>query len=39
MKRLLYAILYFLWICVPAGLGCPPVHRWNKIFRLENDTR
>lgn len=37
MRRIAYAVLYFFWVCIPVGMGCPPVHRWNKLFKLEND--
>jgi len=34
-KSILEFIVSFFWIAIPAGIGCPPVHRWNNLFKLE----
>lgn len=37
MRRILYAILHYFWVCLPAGMGGAPWHRYHKIFKLEKD--
>jgi hypothetical protein len=28
-------IAFFIFVSMPAGMGCPPFHRWNKRFKWE----
>jgi hypothetical protein len=36
-KRVLYGIVYFFWVCLPAGMGGAPWHRFHRIFKLERE--
>lgn len=35
LKRIGYCVVYYLWVCLPAGMGAAPWHRLHKIFKLE----
>lgn len=35
MRRAAYWLVYFLWVIVPSGMGAPPWHRWNSVFKFE----
>jgi hypothetical protein len=39
VRRALYAILYYFWVSLPAGMGMPPWHRLHPIFKLEQEAK
>lgn len=36
MSRLA-AVIKWILIWIPAGMGCPPWHRYHRIFKIERE--
>lgn len=37
IRRIAYAVIYFFWVIIPAGMGGAPWHRFHPMFKLERD--
>ena len=38
MAQMLWRIIKWILVWIPAGMGCPPWHRLHPIFKIERSS-